>query len=359
MRLGVRRCKPRISVIIVTFNSLSDIGECIDSILSQKSSKCEIEIIVVDNNSIDGTPEYVRSQYPNVKVIRNSTNLGYSGGNLIGLKYATGDYIFILNPDIILDENCISSLIRAIETYPNYGLYALSVMLYDEPTLINAAGNEVHITGLTFSRLYRADGRLLKDERLIAPSGAAFVISRSIICKIGFFDSDFFMDFADTDLAVRAWIAGHECILVSSAKVYHKYKMKIHPKRFFFLERGRYLLLLKNFEKRTLLFLMPALILTEILTWGYALRSGKAYVISKLAAYRYIAANRHKIAKKRSEVQRLRVVGDRELFKLLSYKVTIPEDILKNGIIRRIIEHGFNCLYSILRRVIIKLLNRR
>jgi len=337
-----------VSIIIVSYNGLMDIDACLKSIESQSYKR--FEVIIVDSASTDGTPEYIARNYPNVKLVRSERNLGYSGGNALGLNHARGDFVAILNQDIILDKDWLLELLRCAERHPESGIIASNVLLHSNPFIVNAYGNEVHFTGLTFSRFLDKLGSDCKEEYVIAPCGAAFMIRRQVIDEVGFIDDTFFMEFGDVDLAMRVWLSGWKCVIIPRAKTYHKFELKMTPQRYFILERGRYLMLSKNFSRRTLVLLSPSLMLTEMLTWAYALFSGKTYVASKLAAYRWILKNLVRIIRNREKVQKLRRIGDKSLMELTTFKISIPEKLLK-GSAKLFIESYFNALYRTFYRI--------
>jgi GT2 family glycosyltransferase len=346
---------PLISIIIVTYNSKKDIDECLRAIEDQ--SYRNFEVIVVDNASSDGTADHVGRGYPRVKLLRNDANLGYSGGNNSGVDIAKGEYIAILNPDVAVDKEWLNEMVGHAKKHPEAGIVASKVVLYDNPRVVNACGNDVHFTGLAFCRGYGdEEGKYSSQEYVLAPSGCSFLTKRKVVRDVGLFDDDFFIDFADIDFAVRCHLMGYKCLLVPSSKVLHKFVLKMNPVRYFVLERGRYLLLLKNFSRRTLVIIFPSLILTEVLTWAFAILRGREYIMAKMAAYRWIRRNWQRIMKKRRIIQKLRRIDDKGVLKLMTYRISIPQRWLKRRALRIIVETFFNLLYFMLYRVTLSLL---
>lgn len=345
-----------VSVIIVNYNGREHLKECLSSGLGQ--SYGNFEVILVDNCSTDGSAEYVQRNFPKVKVVKNSDNLGYGGGNNIGFKNARGEYIVVLNPDTVVDKDWLKELVNAIQRRPNVKMVTSKVLLYHDPKRINACGNDIHFTGLVFSRgLGERENHYTKEEYVVAPSGCSFLVPRELIEEIDFFDTELSNHwlFEDTDLAIRLQLRGYKCLFVPSSKVYHKFALKMNPQRYFMLERGRYLLLLKNFRRPTLILLLPSLILTEALTWGYALCQERKYILSKVMAYKWILKNLHVILKKRAKVQKLRSVGDKEVLKLTTWKISIPQQWLDQRLFKTIAEAFFNTFYSISYRLTCRL----
>lgn len=343
---------PLVSIIIVTYNSRDDIDECLKSVENQTYK--DFEVIVVDNASSDGTSDYIERNYPFVKLVRSEVNLGYSGGNALGLSYAQGEYITLLNADVAVDGDWLSELVAGTRKHSEAGIIASNILLYNNSRIVNAYGNEVHFTGLVFSRFWGKLESGCKEEYVLSPSGAAFMVRRDVVKDVGFIDGDFFMEFGDVDLALRVLLRGWKCVVMPSSRAYHKFLLKMTPRRYFVLERGRYLTLVKNFSRRTLTLLFPSLVVTEVLSWGFALYRGKDYVASKVAAYNWMLKNLTRTLKKRTKVQKLRRVNDKKLLELMTYKVSIPEQWLK-GVSETIIENFFNAFYKILYRIILYL----
>lgn len=104
---------PKVSIIIVNFNGKKFLQSCIDSILNQTYPQEKIEIIIVDNSSSDGSVFFLRKNYPSLKIIELSSNLGFTGGNNVGIDHATGDYLIFLNNDTAVDSHWVEELIDA------------------------------------------------------------------------------------------------------------------------------------------------------------------------------------------------------------------------------------------------------
>lgn len=311
---------PEASVIIVSYNGLNEIKRCLPSLINQ--SYPSYEILLVDNGSSDGSPEYVEQSFPQVRVIRNHTNLGYAGGNNKGFESAKGDYLVALNQDTVVDREWLSELIKAMEYRPNVALATSKICYLSEKNVINTCGNDVNFTGLAFCRGIGQPADNFNEEGVVpAISGCAFAVRRSVLDHIGGFDDDFFLYLEDTDLSIRARLAGYECLYVPTSVAYHDYAFNLNSSKFFFLEKNRYILLLKNFRWSTLVLMAPALLLTEGLTFGYGVMHGWSFFSNKLRAYKWLLANLPKILKSRSRVQALRARSDREMVQGLSFQI--------------------------------------
>jgi GT2 family glycosyltransferase len=282
--------KPLVSIIIVTYDSQDDIVDCINSVLNQDYQ--DIEVIIVDNNSKDETVDIIRQEFGSnskIRLIVNPENTGYAGGNNLGFHHANGEMIVILNPDSVVDKFWLTQLLGVCHTHEDAGIVCSNVLIFDKPEIINACGNEIHLTGLVFSRYYGDHiNKCSKDPHTVsAPSGASMIFSRGNLASIGrsepFDSSRFFMEYSDIDLAVEFLKKDLLCYVSPGSKILHKYKFKMNPRRMYFLETGRYQLL-GHLTRGTLFRMLPALILTELIVWSYVLGRNRKLAGSKLRA---------------------------------------------------------------------------
>ncbi len=343
-----KRILPKASVIIVNANHLHDLKRCLPSIFRQRYP--DYEILVVDNASTDGSVEYLAREFPQAKVIRNEANLGYAGANNVGFKHASGEYIAILNPDTRVEPDWLKELVIALQADVKSGLATPKILMMDDPARVNTCGNEITLTGLTFCRgLDQPAEKYNQLEIVSAVSGAAFVIKRSVLEQIGGFDGTFFMYYEDTDLSLRAMLAGYTCLYVPTSVVYHQYAFRFTPGKCFLQERNRYLSLLKTLRWRTLITLLPMLLLSELIAWGYVLLRGPEHIRSKFHSYAWLLSNRRQILEARSQVQALRRVDDRVLLNRFSHRLTFAQTV--NPWMATILEKIFNPLLLLLGRV--------
>jgi len=190
----------------------------------------------------------------------------------------------------------------------------------------------------------------IKDSN-IAVSGCSFAIRREVFEELGGFDPDFFLYLEDIDLSWRARLAGYKIMYVPTSIVYHKFRLSVAPWKEFYLERNRYLMLLKNCSLKMLILISPALLVTEFVTWGHAILYGLPYIHNKLRAYWWVLMNFGKIMNKRREVQMDRKISDREFIRLLEWKIPY-EQVIENRIMRGMADAIFNSFYRIYFKII-------
>lgn len=216
---------PLVSIIIVNYNGRHFLNACLESVHAQSFQ--DFEIILVDNGSTDGSVEFVRDSFPEVKVIALDENIGFAGANREGLKSASGRYVMLLNNDAETERDCIRDLVGAMERNPAVGI-AASKMIVDGLTTIDSAGDGFATNLKGFKRGEGRSSDLYAHEEYVfgACAGAA-MYRRTMLDEIGFLDEDFFLIHEDADLNFRAQLAGWKVLYVPTAVVRHKVRSSI------------------------------------------------------------------------------------------------------------------------------------
>jgi GT2 family glycosyltransferase len=256
------------SVVIVTYNHQDFIENCLKSVFRHK----DLEVVVVDNNSQDETVDLVEKGFPEVKLIKN-VNSGYGAGVNLGIKNSSRKYVVVLNPDTKLKENSIEELLKPL--IKRSKLITTPKILCYNGSKINTCGNNTHFTGLAFTRGLGLDPKEFKEPGFVnGISGACFAIKREDYWRIGGFNENFFVYMEDTEFSWRAKTKGFKICYVPSSVVYHDYTLEVSPKKLYYLEKGRYIILREYLTHKELLRILPSLLMSEILTWGYAILTG-------------------------------------------------------------------------------------
>lgn len=309
------------SVIVVSYNSRAFLPACLAAVTAQLGP--DDELIVVDNGSTDGSPELVARHFPAARLFRGP-NTGYAGGNNHGAAAARGDVLVFLNPDTVAGPGAIAALTAPLRAESGPDLTTACIVLADRPDTVNACGNTIHYTGLTYCRgAGRLRAELAAPAEVGAISGAAFAIGRELFHRLGGFDEQFFMYVEDTDLSWRARLAGCTIRYVPEAVVAHAYTFTYGPAKAYHLERNRHLMLLKNLAWDTYLRMLPALLLAELLTGGYLLLRG--YWGVKPRAYAWLWRNRAALLAARRQAQALRRRSDAELLAVATERLAFEQ----------------------------------
>jgi len=321
----------RTSLIVVAYNAGDDLRQLLGSIAATEP---DVDVIVVDNASSDGAVDRVIREFPAARVVRVAENRGFGAGNNLGAAAAGRDYLVFVNPDALLLAGWLDALVRPLVADAGIGLVTPKVLLKDDPGRINAAGLDVHLSGISMCRgLGSPRAEFAEPVEVAAISGVCFATRREVYERIGGFDEDIFLYMEDVDLSLRVWLAGYRCLYVAEAAAQHSYALEVGAAKTFHVEKGRYLLLLKAFERRTLLALLPTLLVVEVITWGWALLQGLGAVGQKLRAYGWLAGHLAEVAAKRREVAAARAVPDSEFLRRCERGLSF-EGLASSGIAR-------------------------
>lgn len=308
-----------VSVIVLTFNARDCIESCLDAVFFQDYPN--FEVIVVDNASSDGTASFVRTRFPEAKVIESATNAGYGAGNNLGASKARGDIFAFLNPDAVPKPDWLSSLVGGMLRYSRQ--FATSkIILKSDAARLNSGGNVIHYLGPSFCRgLNMPSSTFDVPEDVTSASGAACAISRPLFIRIGGFDESFFMYYDDADISLRALLAGEPCLYVPDAVVAHDYVTSVPAKKWGWVEAHRYAVLLKVFSLRTVVILLPALLIIDLLTFAYLAWRGPIFIGAKLRSYGWLARHAGSIRTSRRRAQAFRELTDRQVLSVLADEI--------------------------------------
>lgn len=256
--------KPLLSIITVTMNHFALLKRMLTSLYVEATPSCSFELIVIDNCSTDGTEEYIKTHYPQINYIKNENIAGFAANNNRGAAIAEGDYMLVLNPDIILLPGSIDQLMDYLQTHPDVGIVAPRLLNTDH-TLQYSARTFISPSILLARLLTKGkDGSnngtvqqyLLKNISNEAPSevdwcmGAALLLRKTLYAQLKGFDEHFFLYVEDMDLCHRCWKFGKKVVYLPSSSMVHAHqrsstklnkKTWLHLKSiFYFWKKNRY-----------------------------------------------------------------------------------------------------------------------
>lgn len=303
---------PRVSVIVLAYGEEPLLPQCLAS--AAAATGVDVELIVVDNGYLGPGADALRKQAD--IWLSPGSNTGYTGGCNLGAEQATGDYLAFLNSDAVLDPDALRHLADSLAEQ-DVGIAAGLVLLLDEPSVVNSAGNPVHVSMISWAGGWGdpATQHQLPTEPASA-SGCLLMLPRPVFQKLGGFHRDLFAYGEDVDLSLRAWQLGYRVRLEPRAKVWHQYDFSRNAAKRYLLERNRWINLLTLYEGRTLLRLGPVLAVVEAGIWIASARDG--WWREKARATRWLVAHRTQVRRRRRWVQQQRRVADAELLPLLA-----------------------------------------
>jgi len=255
--------EPSISILIVNLNGRALLADCLDSLAAQDYPPERVEIILVDNGSDDDSVPFVRKSYPHVRVVEAGRNLGFAGGNNLGARVATGDYLALINNDARADPNWLRALAELLEEQPEVACAASRILDQDGKT-IDFVGPVMNLYGRAFQideGMPVVPGFYDEPRELLAPCGGAMMIRRDVFWQVGGFDEDYVAYFEDLDLGWRLWLYGYKVLFVPQAIVYHRQHQTGSgfpvEQRYTLSEANALRTVIKNYEEENLWRVLP------------------------------------------------------------------------------------------------------
>lgn len=342
-----------IGIIIVSYNAKDRIIPCLDTIHKMKKDGMEVSLIVVDN-STDNTAEIVRKHAPEALLFPQKTNTGFAGGNNIGMQVAIDakcDYVYLLNDDTEVHPDFLWEAMQVMQSSPKVGAVQSKLLLHPRTDLINSLGNKTHYLGYGYCSSYKVPDHFVSDTEITYASGAAVLISMEVLKKVGFFEEEFFMYAEDQDLSWRIQLAGYTIMLSGKSIVYHKYQFSKSIKKFYYMERNRWLLIFMNYKVATVIVLSPLLLMMELGVLLFSIPGG--FWREKVRAYGYFFKRstwkfiweRHQTRKK------MRVVRDADILKRFTGKIEFQD--VQNPVLKYIANPFFNTLFYLIKCVVV------
>jgi GT2 family glycosyltransferase len=308
---------PLVSIIILNYNGAAVVDNCMQSVLN--TDYPNFEVIFVDNASVDGSYQSVVRQFGGdnrVLMVRNNVNEGFAGGNNVGLRYAKGDYITLLNNDTEVEKEWISEAIRIAESDAKIGVIQSKLFFWYNPEILESAGAFIDKAGYGFEKGFvRGKDVFNSSEEVFYGNGAAVTIKRAAIERIQdpgkfeLFDSDFFFAYEDVDLSWRLRLGGFKTVVAPCSIVYHRRSTSTSRRRgllVFHHCKNRVLTLLKNYSFSNLCKYLPILFVLESVRALSSLGSGNLQSARAIfRAFLWNLANFKRTWKKRLVVQYL------------------------------------------------------
>ncbi len=251
-----RMPNPLVTIITVNFNQLEETCALLDSI--RRNDYRQVEVIVIDNASEENPHLYLSVHYPEVKCIVSSENLGFAGGNNLGVRYARGEYLFFINNDAELTAGCIQTLLQTFAENPRLGIVSPMLCYFERKRnssydIIQYAGTTpIHpITGRnqTIGYLEEDKGQYVAAQPTAYVHGASMMVPRKVINEIGGMSEDFFLYYEELDWCERIRRAGYEIYVAPRAKVHHKESITVGKKsliKTYYMNRNRILFMHRN-----------------------------------------------------------------------------------------------------------------
>ena len=280
----------KVSIITVNFNHSHVTDELLDSI-AEKNTYSNLEIIVVDNASkINPVPAWL-SKYPYVNFIRSEINLGFAGGNNLGIKQASGDYLFLINNDTEITKGLIETLVSTLDEHPEVGMVSPKIKYFEKPDMLQYAG---YTPMNYFTARNSCIGQFEIDRGQYDhvtgvtgfAHGAAMMVKREAIDKAGLMSENFFLYYEEMDWSDRIKREGYKVWVNMQALVYHKESISVgkgSALKEYFMTRNRILFIRRNAKlyQQIVFYFHYLLIVSPRNLFSY-LKNGNASFIKQL-----------------------------------------------------------------------------
>ena len=314
---------PKVSIIVLNWNGKQFLKNCLDSL--RKLTYKSVEIIIVDNNSTDGSQEFIKKYYPKFILVENKKNYGFARGNNIGFHKSKGKYVLFLNNDTVVSPSFLESLVDDLEKDSKIGCIQPQIRLTSEKDRLDQMGSYISFVGFLYHYGYRkkySEKTYGKRREIFSAKGACIMFSSKLLKKIGLFDEDFFIFFEETDLCFRVWLSGYRVVYEPKSTIYHvvggdttasdKYK---YERRIYLIFRNTNCSYLKNFGTQNLLTVYPIFLGVQFCIFMLFLIKLRFDLLRAIIrAYWWNIVNLRNTLKKRKHVQHdIRKVSDRYL----------------------------------------------
>lgn len=272
-RFLMRMSWPEVTVVILNWNGLEDTLECLESL--RKITYPNYKVVVIDNGSKGNDAQILEEKFGNfIHLIRNEINIGFAGGNNIGIQWALNrdtNHVLLLNNDTVVDPRFLKELVRAAESDQRIGIVGPKIYYYYWPNRIYSAGGKINFwTGKAPTTGARQidDGTFDSTKEVDYTSGCALLIKEETIRKIGFLNDMYFAYYEETEWCVKARRQGYKVVYVPKAKIWHKTPRgarKLSELRLYYMTRNRFLFMKRNAGGLQFSFFILYFLLTDFI----------------------------------------------------------------------------------------------
>ena len=365
----MEKLSSKVAIVYLSYHADPHLPDVLLALRRMTYPKEQVAFLVVDNFHPEhgSSEEIIRETFmaesgntiPEVVVLPQKNNLGFAGGNNIGVTWALDhgyDYVLFHNDDGYLAANAVEQFVIVMEQDSTIGIAQGLVRLHPQTELVNTSGNAFHYLGFGFGNDYKVPVENIDTQtvrEIDYASGSCMMIRADLAHKYGGWDSDYFLYHEDMEWSFRLRTLGYKIVLVPAAQFFHKYSFARSIKKFYYMERNRVGLLITYFKLPTLLLLLPMLLILEAGLWLSAWQGKRLETRKKLYQYWRNPTHWKLWLAKRKKVQSGRTVSDRELLRHSVAKITFQEEGMNTGLLTYIGNPLMSVYYWFIRTVII------
>jgi GT2 family glycosyltransferase len=359
----VSAAHPRIAIISVLYRSGRFVRPLLESVAAVDYPRARLELHLVDNGPGDGSLEAARAELarlaerlPEVIVHEPGRNEGFAIGNNIAIRAALErgvDHCFLLNADAAFEPAALREVVAVAASEPRVGSVQSLVVLADDPTQVNTRGNQIHYLGFGYAGGYRdaRDDVPAAVTEVTYASGAAVLLPRAALLEVGLFDETLWLYHEDLDLGWRLLLHGYRNLLAPRSVCRHHYEFSRSTAKWYWLERNRWLVLLKNYRLATVLLIAPLLAAGELGLVALAVKGG--WWREKLRAMAEVARPRtwRYLVREHRALGRRRRVPDRDILARETAVISHPD--FASPVIRTFVEPVWRAAFALLKAVVV------
>jgi hypothetical protein len=349
-------------VVTVLYRCETFMPGLIASVAAVDYPRERLELHLVDNGAGDGSLAAARrevarlgSRLPRVVVHEPGANLGFAAGNNLALRAviaAGADYAFLLNPDATFEPPALREAVAVAERTTQVGAVQSLLVLGDDPEKVNSSGNHIHFLGFGYVGGYLGARAAVPaaPHDIAFSSGACVLLPVPVLERVGLLDETLWLYHEDLDLGWRIRLHGLRNLVAPASVCRHHYEFSRATAKWYWMERNRWLVVLKNYRLPTLLLLLPALLVADLGLLVMAAKGGwlgaKLRALAWLlrpSAFRYLVRGRRAVAA-------IRRVPDRELLRHFTAVVDYPD--FRSPVVAHVIEPVWKVMLALLRAVV-------
>lgn len=242
----------QVSFITVNYNGISETVELIKSI-QELVTEIDYEIVVVDNASKEDPSDYFKSAFPSINFIRSAHNLGFAGGNNLGIKHSDGEYLFFINNDTILTKELTTGMIKRFEHNPNLGMLSPKILFFNSNVIQYAGFRPLDIFARNSAIGNKEQDSLMYQDyqQTYSGHGAAMMVPRRVVEEVGEMSESFFLYYEELDWACQIRNFGYEIYVDQSLIIFHKESTSVgksSPLKTYYQFRNRILFVRRNYS---------------------------------------------------------------------------------------------------------------
>ncbi|MEM8762253.1 MAG: glycosyltransferase family 2 protein [Bacteroidota bacterium] len=261
--------KPLVSIITVNYNESLVTMEFLESV--RKLTYPKVEVIVVDNASPNDDPDAIKTAFPEIQLIKSHENLGFAGGNNLGVKHSKGEFLLFVNNDTIVPEHFLEPLLETLQNDSNIGMVSPKIKFHWDPTLIQYAGytpmNKWTIRNSSIGYHQKDDGTYDVPKETQSIHGAAMMVPRRVVDAVGMMTEIYFLYYEEHDWAEMIKRAGYKIFYQPKSYILHKESVstgKFSPLKTYYISRNRILFARRNFKPLSLFVSLVFQVLVSI-----------------------------------------------------------------------------------------------